>query len=501
MAKLRLDKITLAMVLASSLTFLLAAMPCCDPKEKIAATHYYVDIDHQNARDDEKHGSINKPWRTLEYAFQQLRPGDTLLVRGGTYENAAIILTEQNSGRDGSPITVQAYPNETVVLRNGKPIFFYGAKWWIIDGLHFEQPQGTYIRLGQHEELGYERTVAAEHIVIRNCEFGNGKYPALPIFYGSEILIENNYFHHIRPGRPFSEEGREISAVVIRYIGDNIVIRNNRFEDIGSDGVHLGSHAYIPGSDIGTVKITANEFWVNRPYSGILGNVGENGIDVKKCRGPILISGNKIHGFRPTTPQQDASGANGDGLIVHDNAQNVIIEGNLFYDNTAHLNIAKGAGEGPRDIIVRNNIFSRSIASDNPGYTVEGSALQVRSADDVQVHHNTFYDNDWFLLSNHVSRCVFKNNIVIGGEAKVQEHNSEWEADYNAWSQITGSVPTALQGEHDVVAEDLALDQDFRPLPNSPVVGAGQNVGVTNDLAGNPRGAPPDLGALEHISN
>ncbi|MCP4709490.1 MAG: right-handed parallel beta-helix repeat-containing protein, partial [Planctomycetes bacterium] len=182
-------------------------------------------------------------------------------------------MTEQNSGLVDLPIVVKAYPNEMVIIEHGRPIRFYGAKWWIIEGLHFRQAQYEYIRLGSHEALGDELTVAAEHIVIRNCEFGNGKYAVIPIFYGNDILIEDNHFHDIRVGVPFSQDGREVNAVVVKYIADNIVIRNNRFEDIGSDGVHIGSQSYLPGSDIGAIELTDNEFFVNRPYSGILGNV------------------------------------------------------------------------------------------------------------------------------------------------------------------------------------------------------------------------------------
>lgn len=468
------------------------------PRGEDLATHRFVDMAAPDARDDEEHGSIDKPWKTLKYAFLQLQPGQMLLIRGGTYELEGVSLTEQNSGRADAPITVKPYPNEEVLVQGDKSIRFDGADWWVIDGLQFDR--FGHIRFGLHENLGYERTVPAEHVTIRNCEFRNGEQSVLSINYGYAILIENNYFHQIRPGEPFSEVEREANGVTLRYIADQIVIRNNRFEDIGSDGVHVGAESYLPGSDIGKVEITGNEFWVNRPYVGLLGNVGENGVDVKKCRGPILISGNEMHGFRPTTPEQDASGANGDGLIIHGEAQDVLVDSNLFYDNTAHLNIAKGDGAGPRNITVRNNILRGSVSSDNSGYTVEGSALQVRFASGVQVYHNNFINNDRYLVTADVAGCVFKNNIVVGGRAQVDGTNAEWEADHNAWSQVAESVPAILQGGHDVSADDLWLSQDLCPQSNSPVVGAGQDVGVANDFRGRQRDDPPDIGALECIT-
>lgn len=464
-------------------------------------TEHYVDADDPLARDDQRYGSLGRPWKTLEYALHQLRPGDTLFIRGGVYHHAAIDLSRQNSGQEGAPITVKPYGDETVVLEDSGPILFHGANWWTIEGLRFNEPRGPSVRFGEHEALGSPRTIAAEHIIVRDCEFGNAHNTALAIVFAVDVLIESNYFHHIRVGVPFPDESREINAIAIKYTADEIVIRNNRFEDIGSDGVHVGSEAYVPGSDIGTIEIANNEFWVNRPYRGILGNVGENGVDVKRCRGPVLIAGNTIHGFRPTTPEQDASGANGDGLVIHGEARNVTVERNLFYDNTAQLNVAKGLGSGPRNITIRNNIFRGTVSSDNPGYAVEGSALQVRSATDVFVYHNTFFDNERYLVSADAVGCVFKNNIVVRGRAQLNYDAVEWEADFNAWSQTAEEVPAILRGQHDLLADDLWLDQHLRPTVDSPVVGVGQDVGVKDDFDGRARPSTPTLGAMEPSSD
>lgn len=456
----------------------------------------YVDNDDPNAADDEQHGSITMPWATLAYAFNQLVPGQTLYIRAGTYENSGIDLREGNSGRNGEPITVKPFPDEEVVLRDGGEIRFYGADWWVLEGLRFDRFPS--IKLGLHVNLGHSRTSATENIVIRNSEFSNGDRSAITINFGNEILIEGNHFHHIRPGVPFTELGRETNAINLRYMADNIQILDNRFEDIGSDGVHIGSESTLPGADIGSVEIKRNEFWINRPYVGILGNVGENGIDVKKSRGPIVISQNRIHGFRPTTPEQDASGANGDGLIVHGEAQNVTIERNLIYSNTAQINIAQGAGAGPSNIIIQNNILMDSVSSDLSGSHIEGSGLQVRSAVDVFIYHNTLVNNEYYLRSAFVSRGELKNNVIIGGKDSLQNGTLEWSADYNAWSQLTHPRPEILRGPHDLSGEDLGLDQDLRPTVDSPLVNSGFDVGVTEDFDGLNRYPPPDIGAQEY---
>lgn len=466
-----------------------------------AGNSYYVDIQNPNARDASDYGSLTKPWKTLEYAFKRLKPGDTLLIRGGTYKNASITLTASNSGQSGAPITVKAYPNEQVLLKNGGSIYFYGAKWWVIDGLIFEDAQGPFLRLGLHEKMGYSNTYLAEHITVRNSEFRHGRWNAIAIFYGNDILVENNYFHHLRVGKPFSQEHREVVAVPVMYIGDNIVIRNNRFEDIGSDGVHLGSHTYISGAYIGKVDIIDNEFWINRPYTGILGNVGENAIDVKKSTGPILISGNKIRGFRPTTPEQDASGdPGGYGVVIHNNARNVILERNLFYNNTSHLAIKQGSAGtagGTRDIIVRNNLFKQAQRSDTS--SVGGFGIRMFDVAKIGIYHNTFYDNEYYIQSSGVRDSIFKNNLILRGKLLI--NNSEWETGYNAWSQVSSSHYAALQSSRDIFDSNLRLDNNLRPSEDSPVIDIGVNLGVTTDFMGSSRDEKPDLGAIELTTN
>jgi hypothetical protein len=470
---------------------------------------YYVDIRHTEARDTRDFGTgstLNRPWRTLEYAFQQLQPGDTLLIRGGVYQNAAITLTGQRSGQPDRPITVKAYPNEEVILRGGQTLNFHGARWWILDGLIFDRPKGQYLSLGLHKTLGQQSTIAAEHIIIRNCEFKNGIREAISINFAKDILIEHNYFHHIRPGVSFRDHtgaqiGWELNAIDVRYIADGVVIKNNRFEEIGSDGVHLGAMAYKSGASIGVVTIIDNEFWVNRPYTGILGNVGENGIDIKRTTGPILISGNKIHGFRPSTPEQDASGGGGGGIAIHNGARNIMIEKNLFYDNTIHLGISEGTvmpGNILGDITIRNNIFKTASPAANR-VPEQGFALLIADTNVVAVYHNTFYANHVFLRSWNTTAGIFKNNIIYGGKARV-DSTANWEADYNAWSQVNGAIPSVFQGNHDLIVLDLKLDPTLHPQLDSLVINAGQNLGILDDFAGNPRtDESPDLGALEYI--
>jgi parallel beta-helix repeat protein len=84
---------------------LIAFCMALPPSEAWAAT-YYVDGNNPQARDTNA-GTQAEPWKTISKATGLLQPGDTLLVKAGTYRET-VILTQ--SGTAAQPITIRAYP-------------------------------------------------------------------------------------------------------------------------------------------------------------------------------------------------------------------------------------------------------------------------------------------------------------------------------------------------------------------------------------------------------
>ena len=74
---------------------------------------YYVDpVQGRDSND----GSLKAPWQTIQHGVHQLKPGDTLYLRGGSYYEH-VFLTR--SGTAESPIVIAAYPGELPVLDGG----------------------------------------------------------------------------------------------------------------------------------------------------------------------------------------------------------------------------------------------------------------------------------------------------------------------------------------------------------------------------------------------
>jgi len=400
------------------------------------------------------------------------------MMRGGVYIHPKIHTT--NSGTPQSPITIKAYPGEEVIWKGDQTDYLWylrKGQHWLIEGITFE----GQIILG--EQLP---DMIAEHITIRNALFRNA-LGGIKGVYARHILIENCTFVNLRSNQPNVDH----NAVTIQRWGDDFTIRNSWFEDIGSDGIHLGAL----GNNIGKVIIENNHFVI----SGQRSPVGENGIDVKSVQGPIIITGNTFHGYRPTVPGQDASGAQGEAIAVHwtyNNgpvAKNVTIERNLFYNNAMHVVINSGS----QDITVKNNLFRDASNGTEPGI-----GLWVHDAVNVKILHNTFFSNPIHLRtgSTKLTTAEMKNNIFWQGEIvgfPTSGGLSIWETDYNAWSQITGDVPQILRGSNDLLNLPLHLSYNLDPSANSPVINAGANLGVITDFTGSLRqDGRPYIGAM-----
>jgi len=65
---------------------------------------------------DRQNGSLKLPWKTLKHAFKQLKPGDTLYLRGGVYYESNVLAAIATPEK---PITIRSYPGELAILDGG----------------------------------------------------------------------------------------------------------------------------------------------------------------------------------------------------------------------------------------------------------------------------------------------------------------------------------------------------------------------------------------------
>ena len=464
--------------------------------------------------------NLTMPSHTLPYAMQQLTPGDTLYLRSGIYSDTVYLRSgTYSSGTSANPITIKSYPNEMPIIGSNDASFgLIDLKWWVFEDLIFENSRPiTFGHFDISIPSGTNQCVMAENIIVRRVRFQHSNTDGIRIQCGRSITIENNIFDNLRS----RTVGLDAFGVFLVHQADNIIISGNHFSDIGADGIHFLD---TDGSRYIDINIIDNEFEVVRPYryrdeagtvipEGLrpFDNVGENAIDIKQGPGPIFISNNRIHGFRPTSGE-DASGSNGEGISISNQASGITIGKNYFYDNVIHLNVGRGNNAEvypDRGLSVLNNIFKEPADPGVYGNQIP-SGMRLISASNVKIFNNTFYNSlgyeGWVLGIVDTNNVELKNNVFGNGIIAIDTDSvNNLTADHNAWSGITantwtGEMYPVVQGVNDITADNLGIDLlTWSPLESSPLIDAGVLVGITEDFYGaEVTGSAPDIGAVEY---
>jgi hypothetical protein len=105
------------------------AAPADEEPAPSAPTTYVLATDG----DDGNAGTEQEPWRTFSRALPRLRPGDELLVRGGTYRERVRDLSLR-AGTPEARITVRAFPGEEPVLAG--LLWLDRPSYWTFSDLH-----------------------------------------------------------------------------------------------------------------------------------------------------------------------------------------------------------------------------------------------------------------------------------------------------------------------------------------------------------------------------
>ena len=97
---------------------LVTAMVICHlPMIAASGAQYYVDGSKGNDGNDGR--TEQTAWKSIAKANGEVQPGDTILIRGGTYKQSAGICPSR-SGEPTARITYSNYPNEAVLITDSE---------------------------------------------------------------------------------------------------------------------------------------------------------------------------------------------------------------------------------------------------------------------------------------------------------------------------------------------------------------------------------------------
>jgi len=480
------------------------------------ATTYYVSTTGTDANP----GSVSKPWRTIQKAANTLAPGDTVLVRSGTYNER---VTVGVSGTTNQYITFAAYPGEYPVVDGTglTPPNYESALFWltgnfyiVIQGFDLRNyitsnqnatPAGIYVEGPSHDIQILNNTVRA----IENTYNGVAANAFGIAFYGtgstaaaaiSNVLVSGNNIYQLETG----------SSETMTFNGNvtGIQVLNNTVHDTDNIGIDfIGFEGTSPTESLDQAR--------NATCRGnVLYNIDTNGNPAYKT----------ASGYDPSA----------DGINV-DGGANITIDRNIVSTCDLGIEVAsEHATHYASNCIVRDNFIHHCYTT---GISTGGYDSSVGYSQNCTFTNNTLYQDDSLQQGNgeielqyNVTNCTFKNNILYANSqdllmSNAYKQNSGNVVDYNAyycddgnssaqwqWKNVTSTGFSAYKtasgnDSHSEFANPLLILGGTAPnlhiIPTSPAVDTGDPAFVSGtdelDIDGGPRivNARVDIGAEE----
>lgn len=443
------------------------------------------------AGNDGNAGTLNMPWKTVQFALDHAVPGSTIYLMGGTYSENAVVSV---SGTSGHPVTLTNYNNQNAVLSGtdvtGGPLLHIGnASWFTVSGIEFS----NYAR---NDAQGILVDGVCTHIEIRNNiihdihfsanagDVPNAMTNAQPlIVYGNAataitgLVISGNHIYNCRTG--YSE------ALAVNGNVDGFSIDGNKVHDISNIGIDVIGHE-------GVCSDPAND----QARNGVVRwNKTWNCISLYATSAGVYLDG-----ARNCVVENNTSFGNGWGLeigceSVGDSASGIVVRNNLVYDNLEG-GIAAGGFDFPgssgkvNGLSIHNNTLSNNIR----GGQFSGE-LVITYCENTSVSCNLIYSalNSDELVSawGNCPGLFFDHNLYYSTVTPSFTFGSNTVSTLNAWTALCGT------DAHSLFTDPLFVNAaagNFHVMSTSPAIDRGDSLYV-------PVASETDMDTMVRVQN
>jgi chitodextrinase len=358
-------------------------------------------------------GSQASPWCTITYGLGQIRSGDTLYVKAGSYTEDIYI--NGPAGTASNPTVIQAYPGQTVNI------------------------------IGSGINSGRVKITSTSYLTFDGFNISN---------FNQGIMVENS--NHLTLSHcAVSSVGQE--GIHIRYNSSFVTVSQCTVHDTGTwaydgEGIYIGSSTSESTVDnTNNVVVTGTTVY----------NTTNEGVELKPGTHDCIIDGNTFHNTNSAS-----NGYGGAAIEVNqavaspqhwDSNPNHIIRNNIVYANgpgtgAANLNSGIRAGTGGlyyNNVIYSVNslgygIFTDNQAGDSYSRGIYHNTIAVPSARafvnsggpaDVRNNIGPASTNNLPVAATYFSNYSGNNYHLVAGGAPV-----------NAGVNVTAIVPTDIEG-------------------------------------------------------
>ncbi len=445
----------------------IGSVPACSleqPKSSSptdASATYYVATDGDdsfNGLYPSRQEGTSGPFRTLGRAADAVKAGDTVRIRGGTYQEASRWNTD---GTEANPITITSYGGETPVIDGDKfkippddygDLMKVGGDWYKVSNLEIHHSgwygltvlgeHGTIDNIFAYQNWGAGILLSGSYGVIQNCRSWNNS-------------LQNEYF---RPHSP----GTWSSGIAVARAPSYCTVRSCVAWDNWGQGIDVYEADHITVEDCVAYNNQVN-FYIS---------------DIKH----VLFQRNLAY----CTPGNVIQ-----GYVT----QNNILMGDerLFNssDNTVINNLCLG---GERNISIGKNVFENGLVANNT--FVNASATGGAETTSVRIgagrYTNARFLNNIILQEDGAELCELDASGVTFG-------NNNWSrtprSECQGAGDIIGNPQLAKTGP---TGPGTLTPGWFKLLENSPAKDRARVLReVIEDFFKTPRGSAPDIGAHE----
>ncbi|MCG3157582.1 MAG: hypothetical protein DKINENOH_04217 [bacterium] len=394
---------------------------------------------------------IVKPGESINAKLAGMQPGDTLLVRGGTYNEA---ITLPVSGTASQRLVLRGYPGEKPVIATAGTMLSASKSYWLIRDLVFDH-QG---------DASDAIKISGSFITLRNCELRNGKRDGIEGGgSSSDVTIENCVI------RDFVwQAGSDAHGIVLNPGARRWRILNNTIYNCGGDGIQLYADDKTEIANYSKdITISGNLFYTT------LGSNSENALDFKGVDG-CVVEANEMYGFENKA------------WVTQKGCRNITASNNFIHDSQRGMEFRGEGGKSQANIRLLRNVL----------YNIrQYYAIKFDDVANVEILHNTLSNvsaSSFRIEGNGLSGAVVRNNLIHQSGAVSIAGPFSGQVDHNGWFNAEAKD---WQGTGDVSGSDPrfknAAQANFELQTSSPARDAGIDLGLPY------AGAKPDLGAFE----
>lgn len=349
------------------------------------AATLYVSLSGNNANA----GTQAAPFRTLTWAGVKAKPGDTVYVRGGVYNENVNIMSV---GTAAAPILFRSYPGETAIYDGtglSNTVLFSLNETDYVEASNFEIRNASNIAVsGWMTKHTTFRNNVVHHAVRNGIYFGYDS-PGM----SSDATIEGNQVYNcVLENSAHAMQGGWASTVTVD-LTERALVANNRIWNNDGEAV-----AVILSNN---VTVTGNENYDNFSQGVYLDNARFNKVD-----GNLIYSTGNTRYFRDGYPGMGIAIANEYYDYSNPSSDNTIINNIIVNTRWGFLYGNFERGGGLKNTVIANNTFykssqamieiwqdahANSVVENNVFYQVGGTAVATLEGSGVTFRHNNWY--------------------------------------------------------------------------------------------------------------